>query len=116
MAPARTTAHTNGTSTARRLDLDKLHRARAEAAGDTHVVVLGGREFILPASPPAAVLVGVGRLQAGNLAGLEDMLAALFGADTVTEVLAAGIEIEDFAAIFADIYGFESGESTASPG
>lgn len=112
----RTTARTNGTTTSRRLDLDKLHQARAETAGDTHVVVLGGREFVLPASPPAAVLVGVGRLQAGNLVGLEEMLAALFGPDAVSEVLSAGIEIEDFTAIFADIYGFDAGESTASPG
>lgn len=110
MPAAKTTAKNNGTSTARRLDLDALHRAKAEQSGEAHVVVLGGREFTLPASPPAAVLVGVGRLQAGNLAGLEEMLASLFGADVVDEVLAAGLDVEDFGAIFTDVYGFDQGE------
>lgn len=110
MPAAKTTAKTNGTSTARRLDLDALHRARAEAAGESHVVILGGREFTLPPSPPAAVLVGVGRLSKGNLDGLEDVLGSLFGLDAVNDVLAAGIDVADFTAIFRDVYGYDLGE------
>lgn len=98
-----------------KVDLDAARLARAEQNGDRPVVVLGGREFTLPPSPPAAVLVGIGRLQQGRLEGLEEALGALFGED-LPAVLAAGLAMEDFGAIFESLYGIGVGESPASGG
>lgn len=102
--------------TRRRVDFDAIHRARQETNGDTPVAVFGGVEYELPSSPPAAVLIAIGRLQAGNLAGVEDALAGLFGADNLAAILAAGFEMDDFGPIFEDLYGIEPGESPASGG
>jgi hypothetical protein len=101
--------------TATRVDLDALHKARAEANGECPVLVIGGAEYTLPAVPPMAVLVGIAELQSGNLAGLKDALVALFG-DNVRAVLAAGLDLEDFGPIFSDAYGVEAGELPASGG
>ncbi len=101
-----------------RLDLDAVHQARREGEGDDAerpVVILGGKEYTLPLSPPAALLVGLGRLQKRNMGGAEDMFRALFG-DDLDSVLAAGLEIEDLEAIFGELYGMDLGESPASGG
>lgn len=101
-----------------RLDLDAIHKARREAEGDDAdrpVVILGGREYTLPMSPPAALMVGLGRMQKRNLGGAEDMFRALFG-DELDRVLAEGLEIEDLQDIFAELYGMDLGESPASGG
>ncbi len=102
--------------TQRRVDFDALHRARQEADDEQPVVVIGQVEYTLPASPPAAVLVGLGRLAAGNLAGIEEALTALFGEDNLQAILAAGFDMEDFGPIFSELYGIDPGESPASGG
>lgn len=101
--------------TQRRVDFDALHRARQEADDDCPVAIFGGIEYKLPASPPAAALVGIGRMQSGNLAGLEEALVALFG-DNLQTILDAGFDMEDFGPIFQDLYGIDPGESSASGG
>lgn len=97
----------------RRVDLDAARKAREEAQGEPSVVVLGGREFTLPPSPPAAFLVGLGRLQKGDLSGTEEALQSLFG-DQVDDILRLGLEIEDLGPIVNEAYGIDLGEASAS--
>lgn len=96
------------------LDLNAAHRARREQTGSApHLLTLGKAVFELPVSPPAAVLLAVGRLQKGELYALEDALAALFG-ERLNEALAEGFQLEDLEPIFGDLYGLSLGESPAS--
>lgn len=100
----------------RRVDFDAIHRARQETNNDRPVAIFGGIEYELPSSPPAAVLIAIGRVQAGNLAGVEDILVALFGVANLDAILAAGFELDDIGPIFSELYGIDPGESPASGG
>lgn len=112
MTPPRAVkAASNG---AGKTNLDALRQARREATGVAPVVVLGGTDYTLPVALPAAVLVGIGDVQAGRLSGLRDAISALFGDGNVEAVLAAGFEIDDFNALL-DLYD-DAGFSPASGG
>lgn len=111
MPAAKTKVSSNGHG---KTDLDALRRARREATGVAPVVVLGATDYTLPVALPAAVLVGIGDVQAGRLSGLRDAIGALFGETNVEAVLAAGFEIDDFNPIL-DLYD-DAGFSPASGG
>jgi hypothetical protein len=110
--PPKVKAHTNGAAR-RRVDLDAIRRARAEKAEPPPVIVFGGKEWTLVPGPPASVLIGVGRLQEGELSGLHDVIGGLFGPDHVDEVLAAGFEVDDLEPVL-EAYGLNVGEAPAS--
>lgn len=97
-------------------DLDGAKKARQEAEDDRPVVVFGGTKYELPSAPPASVLVGIGHVQEGRLLGFEELLGGLFGRDAVPDVLAAGFDLDDLAAVFAEVYGMDVGEPPASGG
>ena len=102
----------------RTIDLNAVHRARQEqeaARGDHRpTVILGDKEYTLPATPPATATIAIGRMQHGDLKGFEDVLVALFGAEHVDEILAAGLEMDDIDAIYEGAYKARLGESPAS--
>lgn len=98
------------------IDLDGAKKARQETEDDRPIVVFGGTKYELPAAPPASVLVGLGRIQEGRLVGFEDVLAGLFGAAAVPDVLAAEFDMDDLAALFSAVYGMDVGEPPASGG
>lgn len=100
----------------RAFDLDGSKKARQEADDDRPVVVFGGTKYELPAVPSAETLVGLGRVQAGQLLGLEDVIGSLFGRANVAVVLAAGFDLDDLAELFAEVYGMDVGEQPASGG
>lgn len=95
-------------------DLNAARRVRAEVDGPPKVVLFGDREYSLPAVPPASVLVGLGVVQQGQLTGLREVLAGLFGEDNVDAVLAAGFDLNDLADLFGHLYGMDVGEQPAS--
>lgn len=97
-------------------DLDAARAARREAEDEATVVVFGGTKYEMPPAPPATVLVGLGRVQEGRLVGLEDVIGGLFGREAVPDVLAAGFDLEDLAALFSEVYGMDVGEPPASGG
>lgn len=96
-----------------RIDLDAVRKAREEKQGDPHELVLGGKSFSVPAAAPAAFLVGLGRLQRGDMGGLEEALAALFP-DDLAEILKLGLDLQDLEPLVAGVYGIELGEAPAS--
>lgn len=100
-----------------RIDIDAARRAKqeTETAPEPNVLFLGGREFELVATAPAAFLVGLGRVQKGDLSGLEDALASLFvKREEVAEALKLGLDLEDLEPITLGIYGIPLGEASAS--
>lgn len=94
-------------------DLDAARKARAETAGEPPLVVLGGREFTLPPSLPAAVIAGLAQARRGDLEGFDVALRSLFG-DEVDDVLRLGLELADFDVIIESAYGDEPGNSPGS--
>lgn len=95
----------------KRIDLDAVHKARDEELGDPTETVLGGVTFTLPASLPAIVLIGMGRVQNGDLEGFADVLTGLFG-DRGDEAARLGLELDDIELIVEEAY--ELGEEPAS--
>lgn len=96
------------------VNLDAAHKARAEQAGPPPVVVIGGKEFELPPSVPASVVIGLGRVRNEDFEGFKDVLDGLFGDEHADEVLALGLELEDIDVIFEACYGEPVGEAPAS--
>ncbi len=103
MTPTNPKVHTNGAAR-RRVDLDAIRRARAEKAEAPPVVLFGGKEWTLVAGPPASVIVGCGELQEGRMAAMRDVIAGIFGADHVDEILAAGFVVDDLDPVL-EAYG-----------
>lgn len=104
-------------SNRRKIDLDAARRARAELTPDEEppVVTLGGKEFELPIKLPAAVIVGLARVRRREMDGMEDALGGLFG-DRLNEVLALGLELDDFDAIIEGAYGDQDEEGAPTAG
>lgn len=98
------------------VDLDAVRKARQEAnPKEPNEVILGGRSFRLPDAAPVAFLVGIGRLQKGDMSGVEDAMAALFpDPDDLAAVLRAGFSFEDLEPVLAAVYGIDLGEAPAS--
>lgn len=98
-----------------RIDLDAVRKAREEKQGDPHEVVLGGETFHVPAAAPAAFLVGLGRLQKGDMSGLEEALSALFPDPAALErILKLGLDLQDLEPLVSGVYGIDVGEAPAS--
>lgn len=97
----------------REIDLDAVGRAQAEQEPEPIVAVLGGVKFELPSMPPATFLVGLGRMQRGQLYGFEDALRSLFG-DRLDEALDAGLGMHHLEPIASAVYGIDLGEAPAS--
>lgn len=98
------------------VDLDAVRKARQEAnPKEPNDVVLGGRSFRLPDTAPVAFLVGLGRLQKGDMSGVEDALSALFpDGDDLAEILRLGFSLEDLEPVLGAVYGINLGEAPAS--
>lgn len=99
------------TAERKRINLDAARRARQEEKGEPVEVEFGGQTFELPPSLPAIVLIGMGRLQHGELDGFEDLLIGLFGAKA-DEVAKLGFDLDDLELVVAE--GYDLGESPAS--
>jgi hypothetical protein len=101
-------------SNRRKLNLDESRKARAEKQGEGPEFVLGGKTFALPAKAPAAVFVGIGEAQEGNLRSFALAVRMLFG-DKTDEVLAAGLDQDDLSDLLK-LYNEDDdeGESAAS--
>lgn len=97
----------------RRVDLNAAHNARREVEGERPIVELGDSSFELPASPPAAVSVGLARARRGDLDAVEAVFRSLFG-DRLDEVLELGLELADVDVILEQAYGEDQGEAPAS--
>lgn len=78
------------------------------------LIILAGRQFIVPPKLPGKVLVGVGRLQRGDFGGYEDAMRSILG-DSQWEVYIDLPEasVEDIQEI-PKAYGMTEGESPAS--
>lgn len=94
----------------RSYNIDEARRARNEKAETPPpFITIGGKNYNMPRSMPVMLLVGLAQLERiekdadGNidlaaLDGFDDIFSGLFG-DNVTEVLRAGLEIEDLEGI-----------------
>lgn len=96
----------------KKVDLDAARRARTETQEEPVVATLGGVDYELPPSLPAIVLIGVGRLQRGQLDGFEDVLEGMFGAKW-EEAVKGGFDLDDLELLLAEVY--DLGEAPASP-
>lgn len=105
-----------------RINLDQLRAARREARGDDRVELeLGGELYQLPDELPVSVLNGFSRAGAGDLAGLEEGMAALFaaGRDSAGQPIdyaelanRVGFTLADLEALFSELmpaYGMDAG-------
>lgn len=103
-------------SNRRKIDLDAAQRARKELIPDTPppVVVIGEKEFELPAKLPGRVPVLLAYVRKGRLEFLADALVELFG-DKADEVVARGFEAGDVDAVLEGAYGDETGEEDELP-
>jgi hypothetical protein len=100
----------------RRIDLDAARRARAEQRGDPPVVVVGGKEYELPAELPGEVVTSFGLVVRGDVSALDSAIGSLFG-DKFGEIKAVGLSWEDEKYLLESVleeYGFELPESSAS--
>ena len=97
-------------------DLDAAKAARREAEGEPAVVIFGGTKYELPPAPPLSVLAALGHVQLNRFHYFDDVIAGMFGRDNVSDVLEAGFDMDDFADLFARVYGMDVGEAPASGG
>lgn len=101
----------------RRIDLDAARRARAEERGDPPVVVVGGKEYPLPAEMPADVVTAFGMVARGDVAALNGALLELFGEENLAAIKATGLSWDDEKFLFesaVEEYGFDLPGSSAS--
>lgn len=108
-----------------KIDLDAARAARREAAGESPVIVLNGKEIALPAEIPFDAAARMGRMAKAveakdNDALMDDFgvwLKALLG-PAYDEFMAAQPSVNDLMALAEGLvkaYGFEDlGESQAS--
>jgi hypothetical protein len=90
------------------VNLDERMAARREALGEAPEVIVGGKTYTLPPEIPLGLAIFG---QSNDLGGI---LEVMFGADSVKAVLAAGITEKELLTIFAECYGVDLGESSAS--
>lgn len=90
------------------LDLDKVHAAEQEAAGEAKTVTIGGKTYTL------AVKLNLGLAVGHFERNYRFMVECLFGTDAADEVL-RHLEAEDLDRIAA-MYGLDSGNSAPSAG
>ena len=91
------------------LDLDKVHAAEREAAGEAPSVTLGGETYVLPVKLPLAAAVAVRNSDWTKLCRL------IFGAGNEVTVL-EHLEPEDLDRIYEQFYGTNAGNSEPSAG
>ena len=91
------------------LDLDKIHAAEREAAGEPPTVKLGGKTYELPVKLPLAASVASRQRDWRKLAGI------LFNEKNADKVLLV-LEPEDVDRIAENLYGLGAGNSEPSAG
>lgn len=91
-----------------------LDIAREEQS--THrTLILAGETFLAPAKLPPRFLVGVGRVQRGQVGGYEDALRSVLGEEQFEKYLdLPAADINNDLETITNAYGMGSGESSAS--
>lgn len=98
-----------------KVSIDASLRAQADVEGEPNILEIAGREFKLAAGAPAGFLIGLGRLQKGDLSGLEMALKSLLlDPAELDAAIALGLDLRDLVQIAAEVYGIDVGESLAS--
>lgn len=100
-----------------RINADAARRAREEQrkGDDPNVLEIGGLEFPLVTGAPAGFLVGLGRVQRGDLFGMEEALESIFvDPGDVAKALKAGLDVHDLEEIAQVVFGIPLGEALAS--
>lgn len=117
-------------SKTRRIDVDAARAARREAKGQTEplILVIGGQEITMPDEMSADAMVAFGEVFEGlegdpedmsvgaqmrALAGMNQLLEVLFGAEVWARIRAQNLSIEDLEFILDttfDFYGLDLGK------
>lgn len=105
------------TEPSRRIDLNALRAARAEAAGEPIILTVGDEDVELPPEMPLAVATGFARLASGDPTGIDDALGALLGPESnriITEHSLTLTDLMELMEAAGALYGVTVGESSAS--
>lgn len=96
-------------------DVAPIDVVRDEVEGTHKLLHLAGHDFIAPTKLPPRFLVGVGRVQRGQVGGYEDALRSVLGDEQFEKYLdLPDADVNDDLEAITNAYGMGSGESQAS--